>query len=37
MVFHRRAPSRIASELFDCMDEKNGRASKWGLIKIVGN
>jgi hypothetical protein len=37
MAFPRRAPARIASELFDCIDEKNGRASKWDLIKIVGN
>lgn len=37
MVFPRRAPARIALELLDCIDEKNGRASKWDLIKIVGN
>jgi hypothetical protein len=37
MAFPRRAPARIASELFDCIDEKKGRASKWDLIKIVGN
>jgi hypothetical protein len=37
MAFPRRAPARIASELFDCIDEKNGRDSKWDLIKIVGN
>lgn len=36
MPFPRRAPARIASELFDCIDEKNGRASKWDLIKVVG-
>jgi len=36
MVFPRRAPAKIASELFDCIDENNGRASKWDLIKVVG-
>jgi predicted transcriptional regulator len=36
MPFPRRAPARIASELFDCIDDKNGRASKWDLIKVVG-
>ena len=37
MAFPRRPPARIASELFDCIDEKNGMASKWDLIKILGN
>jgi hypothetical protein len=37
LAFPKRAPARIASELFDCIDKKNGRASKWDLIKIVGN
>lgn len=36
MAFPRRAPARIAYELLDCIDNKNGRASKWDLIKIVG-
>lgn len=36
MAFPKRTPARIASELFDCIDEKKGRASKWDLIKIVG-
>ena len=36
MAFPRRAPARIASELFDCIDDKSGRASKWDLIKVVG-
>jgi len=36
MAFPRRAPVRIASELFDCIDEKNGEASKWDLVKVVG-
>lgn len=36
MAFPRRAPARIASELLDCIDNKNGRASKWDLIKVVG-
>jgi hypothetical protein len=26
-----------SSGLLDCIDEKNGRASKWDLIKVVGN
>lgn len=37
MSFPRRAPNRIALELLDCIDEKGGRASKWDLIKILGN
>jgi predicted transcriptional regulator len=32
----RREPARIALELLDCIDGKNGRASKWDLIKVVG-
>jgi predicted transcriptional regulator len=36
MPFPRRAPARIASDLFDCIDERNGKASKWDLIKVVG-
>jgi len=36
MSFPRRKPARIALELFDCVDEKNGKASKWDLIKVVG-
>jgi predicted transcriptional regulator len=36
MAFPRRALARIASELLDCIDSKNGRASKWDLIKVVG-
>jgi hypothetical protein len=36
MYFPRRAPARIALELFDCIDERNGKASKWDLIKVVG-
>ena len=32
----RRAPARIALELLDCIDGKNGSASKWDLIKVVG-
>ena len=36
MPFPRRAPARIALELFDCIDEKSGKASKWDLIKVVG-
>ncbi len=37
MAYPRRAPAKIASELFDCIDERGGRASRWDLIKIVGN
>ena len=36
MASPRRSPDRIALELFECIDEKNGTASKWDLIKIVG-
>ncbi len=36
MSFPRRKPARIALDLFDCIDEKNGKASKWDLIKVVG-
>jgi hypothetical protein len=33
----RRGPSLIALALFNCIDDEGGRASKWGLIKILGN
>jgi len=33
----RRKPSKIALEILDCIDQKNGKASKWDLIKILGN
>jgi len=36
MPFPRRTPARIALELLDCIDERNGKASKWDLIKVVG-
>ncbi|HEX9261447.1 MAG TPA: hypothetical protein VF893_02870 [Candidatus Bathyarchaeia archaeon] len=36
MPSSRRAPARIALELLDCIDGKNGRASKRDLIKAVG-
>ena len=36
MCFSRRKPARIALELLDCTDERNGKASKWDLIKVVG-
>jgi predicted transcriptional regulator len=36
MPSSRRKPARIAIDLFDCIDEKNGKASKWDLIKVVG-
>lgn len=32
----RRSPDVIALELLDCV-EKNGEATKWDLIKVVGN
>ena len=37
MTYPRREPSRIALELLKCLDEKEGKASKWDLIKILGN
>ncbi len=37
MSFPRREPSRIALELLGCIDQKGGRATKWDLIKILGN
>ena len=37
MSFPRRAPTRIALELLDCIDKKAGKATKWDLIKILGN
>jgi hypothetical protein len=36
MYFPRRAPARIALELFECIDERNGKATRWDLIKVVG-
>ncbi|MFB0568727.1 MAG: hypothetical protein ACETV0_03820 [Nitrososphaeria archaeon] len=36
MSSSRREPSQIALELLDCLDEK-GEATKWDLIKILGN
>lgn len=37
MAYPRRKPSRIALELLNCIDEREGKASKWDLIKILGN
>ena len=37
MAFLRRKPSIIALELLNCIDQNNGKASKWDLIKILGN
>ena len=37
MAFPRRTPSIIALELLNCIDQNNGKASKWDLIKILGN
>ena len=36
-VSSRRRPSTIALALFNCIDEEDGKASKWSLIKILGN
>jgi len=36
MSLPRRKPARIALELLYCIDAKNGMASKWDLIKVVG-
>jgi len=37
LTFPRRTPSIIALELLDCIDQNKGKASKWDLIKILGN
>ena len=37
MSFPRRRPSKIALQLLECIDEKDGKALKWDLIKILGN
>lgn len=37
MAFPRRSPRVIALALLDCIDENDGKASKWALIKILGN
>ncbi len=37
MSYPRRPPSKIALELLECIDQKEGKASKWDLIKILGN
>ncbi|MGD9131364.1 MAG: hypothetical protein PVH73_07315 [Candidatus Bathyarchaeota archaeon] len=37
MAFPRRKPGIIALELLNCIDQNNGKASKWDLIKILGN
>ena len=37
MSFPRRDPNRIALELLNCIDQKEGKATKWDLIKILGN
>jgi hypothetical protein len=37
MSFPRRSPRRIALELLDCIDHKEGGATKWDLIKVLGN
>ena len=37
MSVSRRGPSTIALALLNCIDGGGGRASKWSLIKILGN
>ncbi len=37
MSFPRRNPRKIALELLDWIDQKEGKATKWDLIKILGN
>ncbi len=37
LAFPRRNPRSIALKLLDCIDENDGKASKWALIKILGN
>ena len=37
MSFPRRDPRKIALELLNGIDQKEGRATKWDLIKILGN
>jgi hypothetical protein len=37
MPIPRRTPDIIALELLDFIDQKKGKASKWDLIKILGN
>ena len=37
MSFSRRDPIRIALELLNCIDQKGGKATRWDLIKILGN
>jgi len=37
LAFPRRKPNIIALELLNCIDQNSGRASKWDLIKILGN
>jgi len=37
MSFPRRDPIRISLELLNCIDQKEGKATRWDLIKILGN
>ena len=37
MSSSRRGPSSIALAIFNCIDGEGGKASKWGLIKVLGN
>ncbi len=36
MLASRRSPDIIALELLDCVEE-NSEATKWDLIKVLGN
>jgi predicted transcriptional regulator len=36
MPSSRRRPAKIAEDLFNCIDMRNGKASKWDLLKVVG-
>lgn len=37
MSFPRRDPIRISLELLNCIDQKENKATRWDLIKILGN
>jgi hypothetical protein len=37
LAFPRRKPSIIALELLNCIDQNTGKASKWDLIKVLGD
>ncbi|MCX6653564.1 MAG: hypothetical protein NTY03_00430 [Candidatus Bathyarchaeota archaeon] len=37
MSSSKRGPGTIALALFNCIDSEEGKASKWSLIKVLGN